>query len=139
MKKTDKTDDITITWEPDKFIHSAICFKGMPEVFDPRRKPWIVPENNSTDNIVNQIKNCPSGAISFKYNNETQNENNIEESTTKIQLAENGPLLVNGNVTLVDKEGNETTKEGMTALCRCGESANKPYCDGAHKTCGFKG
>ena len=139
MKKTYKTDDLTITWEPDKCIHSAICFKGMPEVFDPRRKPWIVPENNSTDNIVSQIKKCPSGAISYQYNNETKSENTMEDSNTKIQLAENGPLLVNGNVTIVDKEGNETTKEGMTALCRCGQSEKKPYCDGAHKSCGFQG
>jgi uncharacterized Fe-S cluster protein YjdI len=62
------TGEITVVWKPGMCIHSAICFKGLPEVFDPRRKPWIVPENSSTEKIIEQVKACPSGAISFFYN-----------------------------------------------------------------------
>jgi len=62
----------------------------------------------------------------------------METTKTKIQLALNGPLLVNGTITIVDKDGNETSKEGMTALCRCGYSNNKPFCDGAHKPNNFQ-
>lgn len=57
----------------------------------------------------------------------------------KIKVNENGPILVPGTVTYVDDEGNEQTTQGtMVALCRCGHSANKPFCDGAHNKAGFQ-
>ena len=55
--------EVTILWQPDKCIHSAICFKGLPAVFDPRKKPWITPDQASTQAIVEQVKKCPSGAL----------------------------------------------------------------------------
>lgn len=55
------------------------------------------------------------------------------ENTTKVTVKENGPYLVNGTITIVHQDGKEETKEGPTALCRCGLSKNKPFCDGAHR------
>ena len=53
---------------------------------------------------------------------------------TEITVFDNGPLLVKGETTLKDAQGNSYNLEGDTfALCRCGNSANKPYCDGSHK------
>jgi len=60
--------EITIVWKPDTCAHSAKCFKGLPAVFDPRRKPWIEPLASDTESIIEQIKNCPSGALSFYKN-----------------------------------------------------------------------
>ena len=57
--------EITVLWQPDICIHSAICFKGLAEVFDPRRKPWIDMSQADTERIIAQVKNCPSGAISI--------------------------------------------------------------------------
>jgi len=62
--------EVTIVWKPSKCIHSTICFQGLPGVFDPRRRPWIVPENSDTDSIIVQVKQCPSGALSFYMNDE---------------------------------------------------------------------
>lgn len=50
-----------------------------------------------------------------------------------IQTRDNGPLLVSGDVKLVDAEGNEFETKAQYALCRCGRSENKPFCDGSHK------
>lgn len=61
-------EDITVIWQPEKCIHSAICFKGLPGVFDPRRKPWIEMKNGSTEAIMEQVKKCPSGALSYNKN-----------------------------------------------------------------------
>lgn len=59
-------------------------------------------------------------------------------SETKIRIRDNGPFLVEGPVTLEDAEGNSYTIDKPTiALCRCGQSDNKPFCDGKHKHCGF--
>jgi uncharacterized Fe-S cluster protein YjdI len=63
--------EITITWKPELCIHSGICFSGLPEVFDPRRKPWIEPDRSETHTIIEQVKKCPSGALSFTVNKKT--------------------------------------------------------------------
>jgi len=57
-----------------------------------------------------------------------------------IRMRENGPFVVEGPVTVIDSQGNAFTinpDKPAIALCRCGESGNRPFCDGTHKTCGF--
>ena len=57
-----------------------------------------------------------------------------------IRCRENGPLLVQGSVRVIDHQGNEFTAavgKDNIALCRCGQSKSKPFCDGSHRTCGF--
>ncbi|MEO5892680.1 MAG: (4Fe-4S)-binding protein [Ferruginibacter sp.] len=58
-------DDVTILWQPDICIHSAVCARGLSEVFDPRRRPWIDMDKSTTDRIMEQVKKCPSGALSL--------------------------------------------------------------------------
>ena len=60
--------EVTILWQPDKCIHSVICFRGLPRVFDPRRKPWVNQEEAPTQAIFEQLKKCPSGALSILNN-----------------------------------------------------------------------
>ena len=60
--------EITVIWQPGICIHSAICFKGLSEVFDPRRKPWIDMSQAETARIIEQVKKCPSGALSVATN-----------------------------------------------------------------------
>ena len=58
--------EVTVIWKPGICIHSGICFKGLPGVFDPRRKPWIDVQQSDTGTIIEQVKKCPSGALSYK-------------------------------------------------------------------------
>lgn len=130
--------EITVTWKPGMCIHSAVCFKGLPEVFDPRRKPWIEMDQSSTEKIMEQIKRCPSGALSFELNNSEQTPEPAIDGNL-IEVTPDGPLLIHGNITVKDREGNSSKKENVTAFCRCGHSNNKPYCDGSHRKVGFTG
>jgi uncharacterized Fe-S cluster protein YjdI len=57
--------EITVVWQSAKCIHSGICFKGLPKVFDPRKRPWIKLENASTSSLIEQVKKCPSGALTY--------------------------------------------------------------------------
>lgn len=57
--------ETTIVWKPDVCIHSGICAKGLGEVFDPRRRPWIDMSQSDTQRIIGQVKKCPSGALSI--------------------------------------------------------------------------
>jgi uncharacterized Fe-S cluster protein YjdI len=127
--------EVTVVWQPSICIHSAICFRGMPEVFDPNERPWIKVENGNTNDIIEQIKKCPSGAISYTKNNMENIANEKSEiSETKVKVNLNGPLLVSGNLSIAHFTGETIKKENNTAFCRCGYSKNKPFCDGAHKS-----
>ena len=64
--KTYSNGEMTLLWQPDKCTHSAICFKGLPQVFDPGKRPWVTPENASTIEIIDQVNKCPSGALSIE-------------------------------------------------------------------------
>jgi uncharacterized Fe-S cluster protein YjdI len=55
--------EVTIVWKPNACIHSAICFKGLGEVFHPNELPGITPEKSTTEKIVEQVKKCPSGGF----------------------------------------------------------------------------
>ena len=131
--------EVTIVWKPETCIHSAICFKGLCNVFDPQKRPWITPEGANTESIIDQIKKCPSGALSYYMNSDAGDEKVKVEAETIVETAPNGPLMVYGNVTIKDSKGNVTRKNNATAFCRCGGSSNKPYCDGSHKKIGFVG
>ena len=65
-------NDITVFWQPSLCIHSGICFKGLPQVFDPRRVPWVEMGKANSELIIEQVKKCPSGALSFSF---TKNNN----------------------------------------------------------------
>ncbi|MFD2519403.1 (4Fe-4S)-binding protein [Emticicia soli] len=129
-------DEVTVVWQPHMCIHSAICFRGLPNVFDPRKRPWVTPEHENGDRIMEQIDKCPSGALSYFKNEVGQEEKQIDNETI-VETTKNGPLLIYGNISLKDSEGNITKKHKVTALCRCGSSENKPFCDGTHTKIGF--
>ncbi len=60
--------EVTIVWKSALCTHSANCVKGLPEVFKPRESPWITPDASTTENIIEQVKKCPSGALSYFMN-----------------------------------------------------------------------
>jgi uncharacterized Fe-S cluster protein YjdI len=139
MTKKYTNGEVTIVWKPEQCIHSGICFRGLNEVFEPRRRPWITMEKSTTGRIVEQIKKCPSGALSYYLNNDEATQTVAANSETVIEPLVNGPLMVYGTVIIKDNNGTVTRKEKATALCRCGASTCKPYCDGSHKKTGFTG
>ncbi len=63
-----KNEDITVVWNSGLCTHSGVCFRGLPEVFDPRIKPWIRLENADTEIIKNQVSRCPSKALTYFEN-----------------------------------------------------------------------
>jgi uncharacterized Fe-S cluster protein YjdI len=60
--------EVTVIWKPKTCIHSTLCWKGLIEVFNPREKPWINMDGASTEKIIEQVKKCPSGALSYFIN-----------------------------------------------------------------------
>ena len=128
-------DEITIVWQPTKCIHAAECVKALPEVYNPKIKPWIKIENATTEALKAQVDKCPTGALS--YHSKGESDEPTDSHNIKIEALENGPLLVYGTLSVTNQDGKVETKSKTTAFCRCGQSANKPYCDGAHIKAGF--
>ncbi len=141
MKKEYTNGEVTIVWQPDLCIHSAKCVQGLPGVFDNQKKPWINSEGAKTESIIAQVKTCPSGALSTYLNALTPEGSTKAPETAAIRavVLKNGPLMVHGEITVCDADGNEVTKGPKTTFCRCGGSANKPFCDGSHRSNGFEG
>ncbi|QTN39212.1 (4Fe-4S)-binding protein [Cryomorphaceae bacterium] len=136
LKKEYQKEDLTISWEPGKCIHSENCWRGLIEVFNPKKKPWINVDGASKDRIMAQIDKCPSGALGYSVTGQAADSSS---PSAQVTIAANGPYLVNGPVDLIDASGNTKTETRTVALCRCGHSTNKPYCDGSHKKHDFVG
>ena len=137
-------NEVTVVWKPDTCIHSRICWTQLRDVFDPAKRPWINMEASNTEAIIEQVKKCPSGALSYYLNANGEKEENAETETAagasilNIEIKKNGPILITTNCIITHGDGSKETKQGTTALCRCGQSANKPYCDGTHRKVGFE-
>ena len=139
ITKTYTNGEVTIVWKPSVCIHSAICMNGLGEVFHPQELPWITPEKSTTEKIIDQIKKCPSGALSYYLNADSKDEAVNVEAETIIETIPNGPLMVYGNVSIKNPSGVISKSNKATAFCRCGGSQNKPFCDGTHRKNGFQG
>lgn len=128
-------DELTIVWEPAKCIHSGICVKMLPEVYKPNSKPWIQQDNATVEQLKGQIDKCPSGALSYEL--DASDAGSTQEGLD-VEIMENGPILIKGKLNVTLPTGTIESKDKTTAFCRCGASANKPYCDGAHRKIDFK-
>lgn len=135
-RKEYSNGEITVVWEPKKCIHSGICVRTLPEVYNPKERPWVKINNATTEELRNQVKKCPTGALSYFMNGEENLES--ESLETKVEVMPNGPLMIYGTLNITDQNGNASIKNKTTAFCRCGKSENKPYCDGMHVKIDFR-
>jgi len=62
--------EVTVVWKPDVCIHSTVCWKGLIQVFNTKEKHWIKMDGASTERIIEQVKKCPSGALSYYMSSE---------------------------------------------------------------------
>ena len=132
-------EEISIDYDAKRCIHAAECVHGLPAVFDPDRRPWVDPDGAGADSIADVVGRCPTGALRFERLDGGPAE--VPPSESVVAVAPDGPLYVRGDLRLGAALG-EADEEGRvdyrTALCRCGESANKPFCDNAHQERGFE-
>jgi CDGSH-type Zn-finger protein/ferredoxin len=115
--------------------HAGHCTDRLPGVFRMRQEPWIDPDGASPEQIVEAVRRCPSGALSYTVDGVEQRD---REGPPAIFVSENGPYEVTGRPDLVDAAWGEGASKEHFTLCRCGGSKNKPFCDGTHWHIGFK-
>lgn len=126
---------LTVTFDARRCIHAAECVRHLPAVFDPAARPWVRPERASNEEIISAVHRCPSGALRVAYDGQTID---IGVDALQVRAARNGPLYVRGDVRIVTEDGTEIVSDSRVALCRCGASRRKPFCDGSHREAGFR-
>ena len=131
--ETVKGREVTIHFDARRCVHSRNCVLGHPDVFVPNVKgDWIFPDACSADEVIRIGQNCPSGAIRVVRNDGTGSSDRLPVVNT-VRVRENGPLAIEAELLI---RGVPQPSPRAT-LCRCGQSANKPFCDGAHVAAGF--
>ena len=133
--KTYTGEAVTVTWDRARCLHSDECVRRLSAVFDTGRRPWVLPDAAAADAVAEAVQHCPSGALHFERNDGGPAETPPGENV--LLLNADGPLHVRGNVEIMLPDGSLLTRDTRLALCRCGQSANKPFCDNSHLRVGF--
>lgn len=126
----------TLSIQDNRFLcaHMGICTERLPAVFKLGEEPWIDPDGEPLQAIEEIVRHCPSGALSIPLHDGHPVSG---PPMAGITVSRNGPYLVTGDATLEGAEWSEHADQGRFALCRCGASRNKPFCDGSHWEAGF--
>jgi CDGSH-type Zn-finger protein/uncharacterized Fe-S cluster protein YjdI len=122
---------IVVRYNPRRCIHFAACVRGLPAVFDKERRPWVAPDNADADELAALVQQCPTGALHFERSDGSAAE--LPLARASVQVEANGPLYVRGDITLQRENGAQIIADTRIALCRCGMSGNKPFCDNSHQ------
>ncbi len=115
--------------------HAGFCTSGLPAVWRSGTEPWIDASGAAPEAIVETIRMCPSGALSYEQGGRLETE---FSAGTGIRITRNGPYRVSGGIELEGVEFGAGASRDHFTLCRCGHSRNKPFCDGSHWYAGFK-
>ena len=134
-KKRDyKGQKITVHDNRAVCCHSEVCVRTLSAVFDVSKKPWIDPDADDVEKLIETVKKCPSGALSYTVDGKEYKD---YDNQPMITVSKNGPYFVTGIELLGENFMDGVSKEHY-ALCRCGASKIKPFCDGMHAKVGFR-
>jgi uncharacterized Fe-S cluster protein YjdI len=120
------TTGVTVWFDQTRCRHFAECVRGLNEVFQPGRRPWIRTDLGDPSEIARVVRRCPTGALHYRLDQGPPEEG---DSPTLIRHIRNGPLLMRGDLLLKTPRG--SVRDTRAALCACGETKNDPFCDGA--------
>jgi uncharacterized Fe-S cluster protein YjdI len=119
-------DAVEVSFDGARCRHAAECLRGLPAVFDVRRRPWILPDGADPEEVVRVVARCPTGALRTHPITAT-GEPPI--SPTEVTALTGGPVLLRGDLHVTGPSLDE--RETRAAVCSCGSTANVPYCDGS--------
>jgi CDGSH-type Zn-finger protein/truncated hemoglobin YjbI len=123
--------------------HSGFCTDRLASVFHVGQEPFVTPSGGRLDEIIQSVRACPSGALSYAMDG-VEARNQVDQNRpTSIEVSKDGPYRITGALSLVDEHCSDIPKaEGSSrehfSLCRCGHSQNKPFCSGMHWSIQFK-
>jgi uncharacterized Fe-S cluster protein YjdI len=132
-----EAERIRVLWDATRCIHVAKCLRTLPSVFDVQARPWINVDAASAEEIARAVRTCPTAALRYQGRADLPDE--VPDEPVTVEVRPNGPLFVRGKVKITRPNGDVIADEYRVALCRCGASQNKPFCDNSHRLIGFQG
>jgi uncharacterized Fe-S cluster protein YjdI len=117
--------EVTVFYDRGRCRHYAECVRGLPQVFDPTRRPWIRADLADPNGIAEVVRRCPTGALHYRL---WAGDPEEPARPTTITRDPAGPLLVRGDLHLDTPDG--ARDETRAALCGCGQTSTQPLCDG---------
>jgi uncharacterized Fe-S cluster protein YjdI/CDGSH-type Zn-finger protein len=126
---------IDVTFDLGVCLHAAECLRGLPDVFDVHRKPWVLPDAGDPFQIAAVIARCPTGALQYSFAREYL-PGEAASPLTAVTARSDGPVWLTGNLVLTTDQGE--TRETRLALCRCGQSGRPPFCDASGPCTGWR-
>ena len=126
---------IEVTWSKARCVHVAECVRGLPQVFQPGRRPWVMPDRAAADRVAEVVRRCPTGALHYERRDGGAPEA-VPESNTVVPTPY-GPLYLRGDIQVRGVDGATLLRDTRVALCRCGATKHAPVCDGSHWEAGF--
>jgi len=127
--KTFQAEGITVHFNRSICSGAAACVHSLPSVFESSGGDWIHPERAPVAEVIAAVRNCPSGALTFTLDGRTVVN---EETEVSLRVVTNGPYEIKGPVDLAAPKWSKNASQSNFALCRCGKSANAPFCDYTH-------
>ena len=127
--------EIDVQWDSRLCIHIGECGNSADEIFEGGRDPWCIPDKHPKARVREVVERCPSGALAYE---EKDGRPEQPPKENRVKVVYNGPLYFSGDLEL---EGMPEDMPGVrfrAALCRCGASGNKPFCDNSHLKAGFE-
>ena len=137
VDKRDSYEGRKITVHDNRSIcaHAGYCTDRLSSVCRRKHESWIDPNAASVEDIIAVVEACPSGALSYSVQGVERSE---QTGSAEIVVSQNGPYFAKGDIELVDTMCGQGGSKTTFALCRCGGSKNKPFCDGSHWYNDFK-
>lgn len=128
--------DTDVHWNGRLCIHIGECGRAKGELFINGRQPWCQPDLATRKEVEEVVQRCPTGALTYQHKDGANTEQAAAENT--IHVAYNGPLYFKGDLDIEGAPDDTNALKFRAALCRCGQSKNKPFCDNSHEDAGFK-
>lgn len=135
-RRTYETDAIRVHWDSARCIHTGICLRALPQVFDTGRRPWVDVEAADADAIAETVERCPTGALRYERLDGAPGDE-PRRPTVALPIPD-GPVLLVGDLLVEGPDGEELAHENRLTLCRCGLSRNQPFCDNSHMRRGWE-
>lgn len=129
-------ENATVTWNGRLCIHIGECGRAKGDLFVTGRKPWCQPDASSDVEIEDVVSRCPTGALSATFEAGPRPE--AADAENSVHVAYNGPLFARGDLEIEGAPEGVPGLKFRAALCRCGKSKNKPFCDNSHDEAGFR-
>ena len=124
----------TVTYDVKRCVHAGACSRGLPAVFDSKAKPWVNPDGADTAAVATVVERCPSGALHIER---ADGIAEVVPDRNTATLTAGGPAYLRGDLAVMAQDSGVALADTRMALCRCGASTNKPFCDRSHAKVGF--